>query len=599
MKALAALNPFLYKYRFKLLLGIVFIVLSNLFAVYAPQIIREAVDAMTDLSSRFAEGSTQNGSTLKKEISYLAIKLALLYVFVAVMKGFFLFLTRQTIIIVSRHIEFDLKNKIYEHFQKLSLSFYKSNNTGDLMNRINEDVSKVRMYLGPAIMYTANLIVLFILSISFMLMVNVELTLYVLTPLPIMSICIYYVSDMINKRSEKVQRQQSLLSTFAQEDFSGIRVVKAFNQSVERQNKFDKGCQDYMDKTISLVTVNALFMPTIILLIGLSTIITIYIGGLKVINGEDGLTIGNIAEFVIYVNMLTWPFATVGWVTSLVQRAAASQQRINELLRVEPEIQYQKSEPISLKGKITFDEVSYTYKNSGIKAVNKVSFTVNEGEVLGVIGRTGAGKSTLINLVNRQLDPDQGKVLIDGIDIKKLDLEQLHENMGFVPQEVFLFSESISDNIAFGLKEDIVQEKLEGAALDAHIHHNIIDFKKGYNTILGERGINLSGGQKQRISIARALVKNPSILVFDDCLSAVDAETEEIILSNMNKIMKNKTAIVVSHRISAVKNANQILFMENGQVTEIGTHSELINNKQGYYKLYLKQLKESQKQQAE
>ncbi|MGY6560741.1 MAG: ABC transporter ATP-binding protein [Luteibaculaceae bacterium] len=595
MRALAALNPYLYKYRLKLFLGVIFIILSNLFAVYAPQIIREAVDTITEISLEIYEADGVVSDALKDRIVKIGLYLALLYVFVAVMKGFFLFLTRQTIIIVSRYIEYDLKNSIYQHLQSLSLGFFKANNTGDLMNRMNEDVSKVRMYLGPAIMYSANLVVLFIMAIIFMLMVNVELTLYVLAPLPVMSVCVYFVSHQINVKSEAVQRQQGELSTFAQEDFSGIRVIKAFNQSQERQRKFDEGCQTFMNKTLSLVTVDALFMPIITLLIGLSTIITIYVGGVKVINGEDGLTVGNIAEFVIYINMLTWPFAAVGWVTSLVQRAAASQQRINELLDTKPEITFPTENKIIPTGKITFENVSFTFKNSGIKALKNVSFTLNPGETLGVIGRTGAGKSTLIHMAARQFDPDSGRVLVDGVDIKSVNLDEVHEKIGYVPQEVFLFSETIQDNIAFGLMpNEVSTELIEQSAKDAHIHHNISEFKLGYDTVLGERGINLSGGQKQRISIARAIVKNPSILLLDDCLSAVDAETEEIILGNLQRIMKNKTALIVSHRISAVKNADKILFMEHGEVVEQGTHKELVAQKGGYYQLYLKQLKEQE-----
>jgi len=593
MKALSALNQYLFKYKWKLLLGFLFIILSNLFQVYAPQVIRQAVDTISETVNLMQNGEidkTEVGKNLAKTGLYLGF----LYILLAILKGVFLFFTRQTIIVVSRLIEFDLKNNVYNHFQKLSLSFYKANNTGDLMNRINEDVSKVRMYLGPAVMYTANLIVLFILSIAFMLMVNVELTLYVLAPLPIMSVCVYFVSNLINKRSEDVQVQQSKLSTYAQEDFSGIRVIKAFNQGTERNNRFSMASDQYMEKNLDLVTVNALFHPIIILLIGLSTIITIYIGGQKVINGEDGLTIGNIAEFVIYINMLTWPFAAVGWVTSLTQRAAASQKRINDLLLVEPEIVSKPNPNQTIKGLIQFKDVSFTYPTSGIKALKNISFTVKPGEILAVIGRTGSGKSTLINLLNRQYDPTKGDIFIDKENLKNIDLEKLHEETGYVPQEVFLFSESIADNIAFGLDKNTSMSVIEQAATDAHIHHNIIEFPKGYNTLLGERGINLSGGQKQRISIARALVKNPSILIFDDCLSAVDAETEEIILSNLRRIMLEKTCVIVSHRISAVKNADQIIYLEDGVIVEKGSHHELIELKGGYYKLYLKQLKEAQ-----
>ncbi|MGB6036876.1 MAG: ABC transporter ATP-binding protein, partial [Cryomorphaceae bacterium] len=513
---------------------------------------------------------------------------------VSVLKGVFLFFTRQTIIVMSRLIEFDLKNEVFDHYQKLTLAFYRRNNTGDLMNRISEDVSQVRMYLGPAIMYSINLVVLAVLAIGAMLRVNVELTLYVLLPLPLLSVSIYYVSKIINQRSERVQRQQSRLSTLTQEAFSGIRVLKAYNRQNFIQKDFTRECNTYKVLSLSQVKVDALFMPAIILLIGLSTIITIYVGGIKAIQGE--ITIGNIAEFVIYVNMLTWPFASVGWVTSLVQRAAASQERINEFLHTEPEIANPKAEKDEISGKIDFRNVSFIYPDSGIEALNNVSFSIPKGSTLAIIGRTGSGKSTIANLICRNFDVNEGQLLIDNQPINSLNLESLRSSIGYVPQDVFLFSDSIANNIGFGLNpEDISPEIIIKAAERAYVKHNIDEFPKKFETILGERGINLSGGQKQRVSIARAIAKEPNILIFDDCLSAVDTETEEIILGNLREIMKGKTTLLISHRVSTVKLADQIIVLDHGKVVEKGSHEELLSIDGEYRDLYQKQLLEEKK----
>jgi ATP-binding cassette subfamily B protein len=569
-----------------------FIAISNVFAIFPAQIIRYAFDMVkqTLLHYQLLEGFTAQADfyTLlgKVLLSFGGVVLAL-----ALLKGFFLFLTRQTLIVMSRWIEFDLKNEIFSHYQDLSLSFYKRNNTGDLMNRISEDVSRVRMYLGPAIMYTMNLLVLFILVIATMLSVNAKLTFYVLFPLPLLSLSIYYVSNIINQKSERVQRQLSTLSTFVQEAFSGIRVLKAYNRDAERLNYFKKETDAYKDVNLELVQVNALFMPLMILLIGLSTIITVYIGGKLAAAGE--VTTGNIAEFVIYVNMLTWPVAALGWVTSITQRAAASQERINEFLNTVPEIKNLNPSPSEIRGSITFNNVHFTYPDSGIQALKGVSFHVDAGKTLAIIGKTGSGKSTIAQLIGRLFEPTSGQVLVDEIPLPKLNLNDLRTAIGYVPQEVFLFSDTIRNNIAFGLNHsEADDETVKQAAVNANVWHNIIEFPKGVETRVGERGITLSGGQKQRISIARAIIKNPPILIFDDCLSAVDTQTEEKILRNLKSLSRATTTLIISHRVSSVKHADHILVMDEGEILEQGNHGELIGLQGAYAELHEKQLLE-------
>jgi len=507
----------------------------------------------------------------------------------SIAKGLFMFFMRQTIIVMSRLIEFDLKNEIFEQYQHLSLAFYKRNKTGDLMNRISEDVSQVRMYLGPAIMYSINLVVLFVLVITTMLSVNATLTAYVLFPLPILSVTIYYVSSIINKKSERVQRQLSNLSNFVQEKFSGIRVIKAYNRGSLTEEQFEVECEKYKEISLELVKVNALFFPMMILLIGLSTILTIYIGGQLTIAGE--ITAGNIAEFVIYVNMLTWPVAAVGWVTSLIQRAAASQTRINEFLSEAPEITNPTKTTVDLNGPIEFENATFVYPDSGIKALDGINLVLEPGKTLGIIGRTGSGKSTLANLLCRLYDVSEGAIKINGHNLHDVNLSTLRQRVGYVPQEVFLFSDTVANNIAFGL-EGSSEETIRAAARMADVENNIDAFPEQFETKVGERGVTLSGGQKQRISIARAIIKNPPILIFDDCLSAVDTETEEKILSNLKSMMQQRTTIIISHRVSSVKDSDKIIVMDDGKITERGNHAELIDQKGAYFNLYNQQLLE-------
>lgn len=585
MRELSYLNQHFAKYKWHLLGGILFVAISNFFAIFPAQIIRYAIDFVQDSLMVYPIFNTETILGFYSQMLTKAILLfSALVLSLALAKGFFLFLTRQTIIVMSRLIEFDLKNDIFKKYEELHMAFYKQNNTGDLMNRISEDVSRVRMYLGPAIMYTINLIVLFVMVVITMLSVNAELTLYVLTPLPILSIMIYVVSRMINLRSEKVQRKLSDLSTFTQEAFSGIRVIKAYNRSSEREFEFAHLSNEYKETSLSLVKVNALFMPAMILLIGLSTILTIYIGGRLTINGS--ISPGNIAEFVIYVNMLTWPVASVGWVTSLVQRAAASQKRINEFLQVTPDIENNNFSDFSLKGNLSFKDVSFTYPDSGIQALKNVSFDVPQGKSLAVIGTTGSGKSTIANLLCRLYDVNEGAIEIDGNDIRTLNLDAYRNSIGYVPQDVYLFSDTISNNISFSTTiSDSDENAVEKAAKDAQVYANITEFPNGFETRVGERGITLSGGQKQRISIARAIIKKPSILIFDDCLSAVDTETEEKILQNLLRIMDNRTTIIISHRVSSVKHCDEIIVLDDGIIIERGSHETLMKNQGSYHEI--------------
>ncbi len=621
MRPLLKLNPYFARYKWHMLLGMLFIVLSNLFAVYSPEVVREAIDLIgkaiaqrdmpagqrqleeprilqiwvgwtgLDIDRKLHDLSTDEA--IASTVVYLAGVLAVLYLLLSILKGFFMFLMRQTIIVVSRLIEYDLKNRIFDHYQKLDRAFYKRNSTGDLMNRISEDVGKVRMYIGPAVMYTINLVALFILCIARMLQVNAELTLWTLAPLPIMSVIIYYVSDVINRRSMEVQEQQSRLSTLAQESFSGIRVLKAYAKEEMAADRFAQAAAEYRVRSLKQAKVDAVFMPAIMLLIGLSTVLTIFIGGMKVIAGDPTVSVGNIAEFVIYVNMLTWPFASVGWVTSLIQQASASMVRINEFLDTDPTIRDPYDELEAIEGHIVFDRVSFTYPDTGIKALKNVSFEVPAGGTLAIVGHTGSGKSTIAELIGRLYDPTAGRVLIDGVPIDRIKLEKLRGQLGFVPQDVFLFSDTIRNNIGFRSDEaPDLDERVVRAAKVAQVHENITDLSRSYDTLLGERGITLSGGQKQRVSIARAIIGQPRILIFDDALSAVDTATEEAILQELGTVMKGRTTIIISHRISAVRDADRILVLEEGELVEEGTHQQLIALGGLYAQLYEEQLLE-------
>ena len=500
---------------------------------------------------------------------------------------------------MSRLVEYDLKNEIYDHYQKLDTTFYKENNTGDIMNRISDDVSKVRMYLGPSIMYSLNLIVLFSLVVPIMFSINTKLAIYSLIPLPILSVIIYFVSNLINKQSEKVQSKLSDITTLSQETYSGIRIIKTYVKEKFFSSKLNIENTAYKNYSMDLVKTNSFFFPVMMLLIGLSTIFTIYIGGQEYIAGNlDGK--GTILQFVIYVNMLTWPVTAIGWVTSIVQRAAASQKRINEFLSTQPKVKNSNNDDLELEGNIVFNNVSFTYPESGISALKNISFDVSKGKTLAIIGKTGSGKSSIINLLLRNYDVDSGEILIDGQNLKTINLNKLREKTGLVPQDVFLFSDTIENNIAFGYKNKLPDKSIiEKAAKDAAIYSSIIELPDGFKTKIGERGVTLSGGQKQRISIARAIIKNPQILIFDDCLSAVDTETEDIILTNLIKVMENKTSIIISHRVSTVKNADTILVLEESKIIEQGTHKSLLETKGSYFETYQMQLLEIEKNKME
>lgn len=589
MRALTAVNPFIHRYKWHFLGGVLFVLLSTLLTIFPAQLVRYAFDLVSegiDLYHLFAGTRAQSGvyDLFGRNVLFYGV----LIIVLALLRGIFLFFMRQTLIVMSRLIENDQKNQVYLHYQSLPLSFYRRHSTGDLMSRISEDVGRVRMYLGPGIMYFLQLVVLFVLIVPLMLLVNVKLTLYTLAPLPVLSVSIFYVNNLIERKSDQIQRSLAAMTTFTQEAFSGIRVLKSFSRQADSHAQFTKASNEYKEKSLSLNFVNSLFFPLILFLIGLSTLITVWVGGQEVIRGT--ITTGTIAEFLIYVNLLTWPVTALGWTSSLVQRAEASQARINEFLDQKTDIVSRQNLQHEMQGDIVFKNVSFTYPDTGIKALRDVSFRIRPGQTLAVIGNTGSGKSTIAALLCRLYDVTAGQVEIDGLDVRDYALDNLREQIGYVPQDVFLFSDSIRHNINFGLN-DPSEEKMLQAARDAAVYDNIVAFPEGFDTKVGERGITLSGGQKQRVSMARALVKEPKILILDDSLSAVDTKTENTILGALQRIMADRTSLIISHRVSSVKLADHILVLDDGTIVQHGTHEALMAEPEGLYRaLYERQL---------
>ncbi|MDX6188536.1 ABC transporter ATP-binding protein [Flavobacterium sp. Fl-318] len=590
MKELRYLNKYFIKYKYSFSLGILITIIAQIFSLFTPKLISRSLSAIEKFDK--LPKADQASKTIIASYHQDLIHNVLLIIATTIVAGFLTFLMRQTLIVMSRHIEFDLKNEVFKQYENLSQNFYKQNRTGDLMNRISEDVSKVRMYVGPAVMYTINTFIRFAIVIIYMYSVSPLLTLYTILPLPILSYCIFKLSSAINKKSTIFQQYLSKVSSFSQEIFSGIRVIKAYSLENQHQNNMVALADESKKKSLDLAKVQSLFGPLMIALIGISNLVVIYFGGVMYINGTIQ-SIGTIAEFILYVNMLTWPVASLGWVSSMVQEAEASQKRLNEFLKIEPEIKNNNQNPSDIQGSISFENVSYTYEDTNIEALKNVTFTVKKGETLAILGKTGSGKSTILSLISRLYDVTQGKITIDQHEISTLNLNDLRNNIGIVPQDAFLFSDTIKNNIKFG-NQNATDEEVIKAAQNAVVHDNIIAFNKQYDTVLGERGITLSGGQKQRVSIARAIIKNPAILLFDDCLSAVDTETEETILNNLFEICKDKTTIIVSHRVSSAKNADKIIILEDGKIIQQGSHNQLINQEGYYSSLYLKQLSEKE-----
>lgn len=612
MKHLGALNKYFWKYRVRLGGGILFVFLSNYFNVLSPQVTGFVIDFVQRslnlpgykapekapdydyLVDKFIAGVGDSGYSIGKIVAICGITI----LFLALLRGFFLFLMRQTIIVMSRYIEYEQKNEVFSHYQKLDMAFYKSQSTGDLMNRIAEDVSRVRMFTGPAIMYLANLISVISLSVFFMLKRDPELTLYVLAPLPVLAVTIYFVNMTIHRRSERIQESLSRLTTNAQETYSGIRVIKSFVQEKAMMGFFTKNAEEFKKNVLGLVKVEAIYFPSITLLIGLSTLLTIMIGGLYYIKGGHGIGVNTIVEFVMYINMLTFPVSAIGLTASMIQRAGASQKRINEFLQTEPAIRNEHpQDPLILQGHIRFDKVSFTYPNTGIQAIKDFTLEIKPGEKIAVVGRTGSGKTTLAQLLLRMYDVTTGNIQLDNKDIRALNLAALREQISYVPQDVFLFSETVENNIGFGLSA-FDRDKTVQAAEKASVDQEITAFSNQYDTMIGERGVTLSGGQKQRISIARALMKDPGIVIFDDCLSAVDASTEKSIITGLNQYLEDRTAIIITHRIFSLFSFDRVVVLEHGQVTESGTHEELLAQGGYYASLYLKQQKQSTAGQA-
>jgi len=580
VQQLAVLNKFFYKYRWRFLLGIIFVSLSNYFRVLQPQMIRYALDLVIENISLYnlTEGYASQ-EVLFAQLGTVLLFFGVLVLILALLMGIFMYFMRQTIIVMSRLIEYDMRKEIFAHYENLNLAFYKKNNTGDLMSRITEDVSKVRMYLGPGILYGINLASLFFFVIYSMLSVSPMLTFYSLLPMPFLSISIYYVSNLINKKSGIIQKQLATLNSTAQEVYSGIRVVKSYVQEPAMLRHFGNQSDDYKDKTMDLAKVNAMFFPLMILLVGASTVLTVYVGGVQVAKGT--VTPGNIAEFVIYVSMLTWPITALGWIASIVQQAAASQSRINEFLNVDPAIKNPIIQPVELKGDIEFKKVDFVYPDSGIRAINDLTFTLKAGQKMAIIGKTGSGKTTIADLLLRMYDVTDGQIMIDGKDIRAHDLANLRKKIGYVPQDLFLFSDTIAGNVAFG-KRAASRATIEEFTRYASVYEDIVGLPEGFDTMVGERGVTLSGGQKQRISIARALIKEPDIVILDDCLSAVDTTTEQQILGYLNGKLKDKTSLIITHRIYSSLQFDHIIVIEDGHISEQGTHETLLA-KSGYY----------------
>lgn len=588
MKHLGALNIYFVKYKWLFILGLLFTSISIVFSIFQPVMVRQIFDLLAqNLDSYRMINDMDIKSLFRADFTRVLAFYGITILASALLSGFFMFLQRQTLIVMSRHIEYDLKNDIYQHYQELDLNFFKMHRTGDMMSRITEDVSRVRMYVGPAIMYAARTIIMLVMIVYLMVKVNFTLTIYTLSPLPVLALTIYYVNRIIHRKSERIQAQLSNLTSIAQESYSGIRVIKSYVQEESSARHFEQASEEYKVSSVSLAKTDALYQPAMSLMIGLSVILTIFIGGIQVIHGN--ITVGNLAEFVIYVNMLIFPFFSIGWVASMIQRAAASQQRINEFLRTAPTIKNSgHAQAIPLKGSIHFDHVSFTYPHTGIQAIKDFDLVIQPGQKVAIIGRTGSGKSTLAQLLLRMYDPQQGRVLLDGHDIRNLRLDSLRSQISYVPQDVFLFSDNITNNIRFGAPAAGI-EAVRQAARQASVEKDILNFNEGFDTMIGERGVTLSGGQKQRISIARALIMDPNILVFDDCLSAVDARTEKEIIGNLYAYLKDKTAIIITHRIFALFEFDKIIVLDDGRIVETGTHEQLMTSNGYYAELYARQ----------